>query len=40
MRMEGGRNDLHVPPPPFLDGPPQDLLMAKVHAIEVTQGYH
>ena len=36
--MEGGRNDPHAPPPPFLDGPPQDLLMAEVHAVEVPEG--
>ena len=29
MRLEGRRNDPHVPPPPLLHGPPQDLLMAR-----------
>ena len=40
MRMEGGSNDLHAPPLAFLDGPPQDYLMAQVHAVKVPEGYH
>ena len=40
MGMKGGRNDSHAPAPPFLDGPPQDFLVAKVHAVEVPEGYH
>jgi len=40
MRMEGGRNDLHAPTPPFLDCPPQDLLVAEVHTVEVPEGYY
>lgn len=40
MRMEGGSNDLHAPTPPFLDRPPQDLLVAEVHTVEVPERYH
>src|ERR671912_1643138 len=40
MRMERGRYDLHAPPPPLLDSPPQDLLVAEVHAVEVPERYH
>ena len=40
MRVEGGRYNLHAPPPPLLDGPPQDLLVAEVHAVEVPEGYN
>lgn len=37
--MEGGGHDLHAPPPPFLHGSSQDLLMPQVHTVEVTQSY-
>ena len=40
MGMESGRNDPHAPPPPLLDSPPQHLLVAEVHAVEVPEGYH
>ncbi len=36
--MEGGRNDLHAPSAPFLDSPPQDLLVPEVHPVEVPKG--
>src|SRR5215213_6999833 len=39
MRVEGRGNHLHVPPPPFLYSPPQDLLVAEVHAIEVPESH-
>ncbi len=39
MRVEGGSNYLHVPPPPFLDSPQQDLLVAEMYTIEVPEGY-
>ena len=38
MRLEGGRNDLHSPTPTFFLGPPQYLLMAQVHPVEVPEG--
>jgi hypothetical protein len=40
MGMECGRNDPHAPATPLLAGPSQNLLVAEVHAVEVTQGYH
>ncbi len=39
MRMEGGSNDLHAPSASFLDSPPQNLLVAEVHPVEVPKGY-
>ena len=38
MRMEGSRRYLYAPPPSFLNRPPQDHLMAEVHAVEVPKG--
>jgi hypothetical protein len=40
MGMKSGRNDPHSPATPLLDGPPQNLLVPEVHAIEVSEGYH
>ena len=37
--MEGGSNDLNTPAASFLDSPPQNLLVAEVHTVEIPKGY-
>jgi hypothetical protein len=36
--MESGTNTLHASPPALFYRPPQDLLVAQMHPVEVAEG--
>ena len=40
MGMESGGYDSQASAPPFFHGPPQYLLVAEVHAVEVPQSQY